>query len=98
MDGNNNHDNVPINLQGILVGNGLTVVDIDLNTPMPTFAYHGLVPWYLWQQIQTVCQGNYISNDDPNCNELLNKAQDSMGDIDPYGKFCDYIRNSIKIF
>jgi len=80
----NSGQNVKINLQGLLVGNGLTVLDIDLNSPIPVFVFHGMIPWYLWQQIEAACQGNYIDNDSPTCNDLLDKADDGIGNIDPY--------------
>jgi len=91
---NQSPNNYQINLKGILVGNGLTDNNIDLNSPIDTFAYHGLISLSLYNQLQSVCQGNYIDNNSDQCNQLVQEANTMIGAIDPYDIYAPVCEES----
>jgi serine carboxypeptidase-like clade 2 len=93
LEGNKNSKNLKINLQGIMVGNGLTDNKIDLNSFMPVYAYHNLIPMTLYQKILQICKGNYIEPSD-SCQALLNKAYENLDHLDPYDIYAPVCPNS----
>eukprot|EP01116_Phalansterium_solitarium_P018029 TRINITY_DN4614_c0_g1_i1.p1 TRINITY_DN4614_c0_g1~~TRINITY_DN4614_c0_g1_i1.p1 ORF type:complete len:496 (-),score=62.01 TRINITY_DN4614_c0_g1_i1:61-1443(-) len=84
----NQAGNQAINLQGILVGNGLTVDAIDLNTVVPTWAYHMLFPFPELAAATQACDGNFLTNQAPACQDALNQINNDIGNIDPYDMYA----------
>jgi len=85
---------IQINLVGILVGNGLTDNQIDLNAGIPNFAFHNVFPLTLYSQIYEACSGDFISNFTYECALLLNQSMNDMGNINPYDIYAPVCNSS----
>lgn len=96
IEANKNNKNLQINLKGILVGNGLTVDAIDLNSPIDIWAYHGLISWDLYTKLLDNCNGNYISNPSQICNQYIFQAHKEIGNIDFYDIYAPVCENHQK--
>ncbi len=84
------------------VGNGLADNAIDLNSFVPVYGYHNLIPFWMYQDLVETCQGNYINDPNAACEALLEQAGNSISDLDPYGTMITtritsyrYLRTSV---
>ena len=71
---NQQQGNAKINIKGVIVGNGLTDNQIDLNSFMDVYGYHNLIPYSFYQNIVSVCDGNYLTTTNPECNNIVNQV------------------------
>jgi len=96
VDGNRDTNNIHINLQGIMVGNGVTVNQLDLNSFMDIYGYHALIPWAMYLRVKKTCGGEYNAFVSNQCNELVTEAENSIGNIDPYDIYAPICTSSSK--
>jgi len=96
IDGNKNSKNIHINIHGILVGNGVTVNKLDLNSYMDVFGHHALISWALFQKTKTACKGEYNAFVSNECNTLVNQVNSVVGNIDPYDIYAPVCTSSHK--
>lgn len=75
-----------INIDGILIGNGVTHPDFDLDSAFIDFAFqHGLYTVSKRREIESVCGKQAPYNvDSPECNKLANELYDTIGNTNPY--------------
>jgi len=86
--GNQNNVQPHINLQGILVGNGVTDQVFDGNA-FPSFAAgHALISQTLYSNLQTSCSNEYW-NATGNCAQFLGTAGQLVQDLNIYNIYID---------
>lgn len=96
---NQGNSSSPINMAGILVGNGLTNEDIDFNSNVPYFFYHALVSPYAYQAayaacdngtLFAACSGYLVSPPCPDaCANALTPLNNQIGNLNPYNIYQD---------
>jgi len=81
--------NSPINLQGILVGNGVTDWQFDGNSWIPFIWGHSFIPDTMYNDINAVCDGNFINSTNMDCDNLLNNASNLLYALNIYDVYVD---------
>jgi len=87
----NDKTNFP-NFKGIAVGNGILQDEMNWNTMIPLFFYHGIMRQGLYDQLVTqCCNGNPYTCDYGNlngqCGDLVDEALGQADDLDPYNLY-----------
>eukprot|EP01136_Pigoraptor_vietnamica_P004881 Opistho-1_new@35718 len=88
LDANANGTEKVINLKGFAAGNALTNEPDDFNAPMTFFYTHALISPQDYKAAFDACKGDFTSSD-ATCQDLVNKATQTVGDIDNYGIYED---------
>jgi len=95
---NQQNPNNQMNLQGILVGNGVTDDMYDGNAYIPFIWGHSLIPDDLYNAVVDVCAGNYWNSSSQICNDLLYNASSYVADLNIYNIYEDcYGLGQIKV-
>jgi carboxypeptidase C (cathepsin A) len=83
--GNEKKEFAPINLKGILVGNGCTNDEDDANSIPLFLAQHSIIPMSMYNQGLKICKNNfYVHQNDPRCANFLSEAMSKLDLINPY--------------
>lgn len=79
------------NLQGFIVGNGMTDMYVDTDNPLiETIANWNMIPMSLWERGNALgCsffwgKVDYLNHDPPECEEIHNKSMSLIKDLDIY--------------
>lgn len=73
-----------INLQGYMVGNGVTDETFDGNALVPFTHGMGLISDELYNEVNTKCQGNYYNPASEGCELLLSKVDQDVNGLNIY--------------
>eukprot|EP00761_Pharyngomonas_kirbyi_P011709 gb/GECH01011735.1/.p1 GENE.gb/GECH01011735.1/~~gb/GECH01011735.1/.p1 ORF type:complete len:457 (+),score=92.44 gb/GECH01011735.1/:1-1371(+) len=76
--------NYPFNLKGFMVGNGATDSVIDANSTLTYIANHALTTEEDYLDAFAKCNGNFATNQDPDCVSAIKHIEDNLGDVNPY--------------
>jgi len=82
-----------INIQGFLVGNGVTDYDYDSYSVFPFAYYHALYPTHIFEDLVKYCGANFSSRS-ALCTSEKNKVFSAMGNINIYGIYNPCFANS----
>jgi len=85
FDGNKRGGNTPINLEGFLVGNGVTDQESDQNS-VPTFIYqHALTSQEDYERAVSKCKGDFYKHSrETECMYAMSRLRSSIGNINIY--------------
>ncbi|XP_016504046.1 serine carboxypeptidase-like 20 [Nicotiana tabacum] len=73
-----------INFKGYMVGNGVTDDIIDGNALVPFAHGMGLISDELFEEVTTLCNGNFYEPASNNCSDKLNQVDQDVADLNLY--------------